>query len=139
MRTDVLACQVSNGQFCHINYPVYTADMSTSHSYTLCLQNKGRINKFCLLSMVNQMQDVAININDNFWSISTLHNDKKGLHHLFAVQLFNKMCFPYDIIYLPDGCEANTITFVLPSNNKLNVELIDESLKNQVLIDCTQK
>ena len=29
---------------------------------------------------------------------------------------------PYDIIYLPDSCEANAITFVLPSNNKLNVE-----------------
>ena len=25
-------------------------------------------------------------------------------------------------IYLPNGCEANGITFVLPSNNKLNVE-----------------
>ena len=35
-----------------------------------------------------------------------------------------KLCFPYDIIYLPNGCEANTITFVLPSNNKLNVEPI---------------
>ena len=30
--------------------------------------------------------------------------------------------FPYDIIYLPNDCEANAITFVLPSNKKLNVE-----------------
>ena len=34
---------------------------------------------------------------------------------------------PYDIIYLPSGCEANAITFVLPSNNKLNDELITET------------
>ena len=43
--------------------------------------------------MVNQMQDVAININDNFWSISTLHSEK-GLPHLFGVQLFDKTSFP---------------------------------------------
>ena len=33
-----------------------------------------------------------------------------------------KLCFPCDIIYLPYVFEANAITFVLPSNNKLNVE-----------------
>ena len=33
-----------------------------------------------------------------------------------------KLCFPYVIIYLPDSCEVNAITFVLPSNNKLNLE-----------------
>ena len=34
-----------------------------------------------------------------------------------------KLYFPFGIIYLPDGCEANAVIFVLPSNNKLNVEL----------------
>ena len=33
-----------------------------------------------------------------------------------------KLHFPYDIIYLPSSCEANAITFVLLSNNKLNAE-----------------
>ena len=47
-----------------------------------------------------------------------------------AVQLFDKTSFPYYIIYLPDGCEANAITFVLTSNNKLNIEPTDESLEN---------
>ena len=40
-----------------------------------------------------------------------------------------KLYFPYDIIYLPNGCEANAITFVLPSNNKLNVEPTTEATK----------
>ena len=35
--------------------------------------------------------------------------------------------FPYDIVNLHDGCEANAINFVLPLNNNLNVEPIDES------------
>ena len=39
---------------------------------------------------------------------------------------------PYDIIYLPNGCEANAITFVLPSNNKQNVEPIHESPKSRL-------
>ena len=33
-----------------------------------------------------------------------------------------KVHVPYGIISLPDGCDANAITFVLPSNNKLDVE-----------------
>ena len=34
----------------------------------------------------------------------------------------SKLCFPYDIMYLPDGCEANAISFLLPSKNKLHVK-----------------
>ena len=72
------------------------------------------------------MQDEAININDNLWSISTLYSARKVYHHMFAVQLFEKtIIFSYDIIYLSGGCEANAMTFVLPSNNHLNVEPID--------------
>ena len=79
--------------------------------------------------MVNQTQDEAININDNFWPIFTLQDNKKlYITHLkFSYSI--KLHFPYGIIYLPDGCEANAITFVLPSNNKLNVEPIDETPK----------
>ena len=68
----LMACQVSNGQFCHINSPLYTVDTLCSCSYVLFPQNKYRINKFCILSVINQTQDEAININDHFWSISTL-------------------------------------------------------------------
>ena len=45
--------------------------------YILFLQDKERINKFCILSMINQTQDEAFNINDNFWEISTLQDNKK--------------------------------------------------------------
>ena len=83
---DIMACQVSNGQFCHINSPLYAVDTSNSCSYALFLQNKDKINKFCILpSVINQMQDEAININNNFWAISTLQNNKKALYNLFTV------------------------------------------------------
>ena len=127
LSTDILACQVSNGQFCHINSPLYTADTSSSCSYALFLQNKDRIKKFCILSGVNETIDEAININDNFWSISTLQDNKSITCLQFSYSI--KLHFPYDIIYLPDGCEANAITVVLPSNNKLNVEPRIETAK----------
>ena len=63
-----MACQVSNGQFCHINSPLYTADTSNLCSYGLFLQDKERINKFCILSVINKRQDESFNINDNFWT-----------------------------------------------------------------------
>ena len=70
--TDIMGGQVLNVQFCHINSPLYAADNSNSCSYALSLKNKYRINKSCILSAINQTQDEAFNINDNFWAISTL-------------------------------------------------------------------
>ena len=77
------------------------------------------------------MQDKAININDNFWAISTLQNNKKlyitCLKYTYSITLH----FPYNVIYLPNGCETNTITFVLLSINRLNVDTIMEALENR--------
>ena len=77
--------------------------------------------------MINQTQDEAFAINDNFWAISTLQDNKKL--YIICLQYSNsiKCHFPYYIIYFPNDCEANAITFVLPSNNKLNVEPIIEA------------
>ena len=35
------------------------------------------------------------------------------------------------MIYLPDGCEANAITFILPSNNCLNVDFDIKASENK--------
>ena len=119
---DIMACQVLNGQFCHINSPLYVADTSKSCSYTLFLNDKAKINSVCLLSIVNQTHNEAININDNFWAISTLQNDKILYITCLQFSYTRKLSFPYDRIYLPDECEANAMSFVLLSNNKLHVE-----------------
>ena len=58
LSTDIMACQVSYGQFCHINSP--------------CMQQI----LHSILSVISQMQDEAFNINDNFGAISTLKNKK---------------------------------------------------------------
>ena len=76
--------------------------------------------------MVNQTQDEIITINDNFWSISTLHANKKLYVTRLQFSYLIKLCFPYDIVYLLNVCEAIAITFTLPSNNKLYVEFIEE-------------
>ena len=56
------------------------------------------------------------------WAISTLQDNKKLYRTCLQYSYMIKFHFPYDIMYLTNGCEANTITFVLPSNNKLTVE-----------------
>ena len=129
---DIMACQVSNGQFCHINSPLYASDTSNSCSYILFLQNKDKINKFCILSVINQTQDEAINTNDNFWAISTLHNSKMLYITCLQYSYSISLCLSYDIIYLPDRCEANAITFLLPSNNGQNVGSIMEAMENKL-------
>ena len=65
-----------------------------------------------------------LNINDNFGAISTLQDNKKLYITCLQYSYLVKLCFSYDVISLPNGCEANAVTFVLPSNSKLNVEPI---------------
>ena len=85
LNTNIMACQVSNGQFYCINSPLYTADTSNSYSYALFLQNKDKIKTFCILSVINQTQDETFNINDSFLAISTVQDKKKAIHNLFKV------------------------------------------------------
>ena len=112
---------------CHINSPLYTANTLSSCSYAIFLPNKDKMSKFCILSVINQTEDEAFNINDNFWAISTLQGNKKLYITCLQYNYLIKSHFLYDIVYLPNGCEANAITFVLPSNNKLTVEPISET------------
>ena len=80
----------------------------------------------CILSVINQTHDEAINITENVWAISTLQDDEIVIPCLqFSYTI--KLHFPYDIIYLPDGCEANAISFILPFNNKLHVKTPKET------------
>ena len=60
-----MACQVSNGQFCHMNSPLYATDTSKSSSDALFLKDKVKINNVSILSVINQTQDESLNINDN--------------------------------------------------------------------------
>ena len=77
LSADIMAYQISTGQSCHINSPMYAADTSYSCRYALFLKDRAEINNFFILSVINQTQDAALNINDNFWAISTLQNYKK--------------------------------------------------------------
>ena len=46
LSTDIIAHQVSNGQFCHINTSLYTVDTSKPCSYALFPQKRNKINTF---------------------------------------------------------------------------------------------
>ena len=122
LSASIMACQVCNRWFCHVNSPHHAADTSNSCSYALFLKEQVKINNICILSVLYQTQDEALSINDNFWPIQDLPHNRKlyktCLHYSYTI----KVHFPYDIIHLPDSCETNPITFVLPSNNKLNIE-----------------
>ena len=105
-----------------VNSPLYMADISQFCSYALFLSNKARINSICILYIINQTQDEAININDNCLAIPTLQDDQKLCITCLQFSYTIKLHFPCDIIYLPDGCEVKATSFLLQSNNKLHVE-----------------
>ena len=84
------------------------------------------------MSVINQAQDKVININNNVWAISTLQNNKKLYIPCLQYSYSISICFPYYIVHLPDGYEANAVTFVLPSNDRLNVNSMIKTMENKL-------
>ena len=97
------------------------ADTSKSCSYTLFLNSKARINSVCILSIINQMHNGAININSNFWAISTLQYDKKYITCL-QFRYIIKLQFPMKLfICLMDIRPMQYLSYCHPTRN-LHVE-----------------
>ena len=91
-----------------------------------------KINSVCILSIINQTHDKAITINDIFWAISTLSNDKVSYITCLQFSYTIKLHYPYYIIYLPDGCEANAMSFMLLSNSIPHVESSIKTLQHKL-------
>ena len=96
--TDIMACQVSNGKFCHINSPLYTADTSDSCSCALFLKTKKEQTNFEYYQLSIKTQDEAFNISDNFLAFSILQNNNKLYITCLQYSYLIKLCFLYDII-----------------------------------------
>ena len=74
--------------------PLCVADTHKSCCYALILKDKVKMNDVCILSVINQTQDEALNINDNFWAISTLKDDKKLYITCLQVSLYHEDMLP---------------------------------------------
>ena len=106
----------------HINSPciqLIHPNLTVMHYLSI---TKVRINHVCILSVINQTYTEAININKNVWAIFTFQDDKELYITCLQFSYTIKLHFPYNIIYFPEGGEANAISFLLPSNNILHVK-----------------
>ena len=76
LSTNIMAWQLQMANFVTL-IPLYIQQILQILVVMLFfLQDKKRINRFCILSVINQTQDEAFNINGNFWAISTLLKNK---------------------------------------------------------------
>ena len=82
------------------------------------------------MSVTNQTHDEPININENFGQYPPSKMIINYTLHAYSYTI--KLHFSHDIIYLPDGCEANAIFFLLPSNNKLHVKTPTETPQHKL-------
>ena len=69
--------------------------------------------------------------------ISILQDDKRLYITCLQFSYSIKLYFLYDKIYLPDGCEAKAMSFLLPSNNKLHVESSINTPKHKLVFNSS--
>ena len=88
---------------------------------------KKRLVSVCQISILKETRYQAISIDKNFWAITTLSPRKlyiSCLNYTYPLSLKH----PFDIIYLPNFCEASSDSFLLPSNDKLTQEVDSRNL-----------
>lgn len=130
---DILTCHISAGHFCNLNTPLYPVKTTTFCIYHLLVNDLEKINKFCTVSVLDYVQDVAINLGENTWALSTLNPT-----NLHVTCLTNSYEIPIyanlQLVELGNSCQAYNPNLILPSGNAIrttrNQSMIEERFFN---------
>ena len=122
VQDEISGCQISAGHFCRLNSIIYSTISLKDCSYALFTNNKNNIEAYCSLTIKNQTRDKAVNINSNYWALTTLTPTILQVTCLTTSYQI-KVKYPYDIVYLPNSCEATTNNYLIPANDKISTEI----------------
>ena len=111
---EILSCTLSGNHFCQLSTALYQSDKVGFCSFALLRREESRIKGNCKVKYSDFDKDIAIQIQDQFWFVST--RTKSTLYvKCLAKNYYQKLKFPFDIIKLPNSCEATTDYLLIPA------------------------
>ena len=110
--------QLTVGAFCELNTALFPTIGLTSCEFALYQKDHEWILTTCRVRTIPFIGDQALSLEPNFWVIIT---QKPIILHVNCLQqtTYQKVQYPIDIIHLDDGCEATSVTLVLPGHSRL--------------------
>ena len=69
---DVRLCLMTNGHLCMLNQALYPVEQMNWCVYALFINDEDRIEKNCILRMINRTTNLGYSLDGYLWAISTL-------------------------------------------------------------------
>ena len=108
---EIMGCQLTAGAFCELNTALFPTIGLTSCEFALYQKDHEWITDPFI-------SDQALSLEPNFWVVIT---QKPIVLHINCLQhtSYKKVKHPIDIVHLDYGCEATSVTLVLPGHSHL--------------------
>ena len=115
---EIMGCQLTAGAFCELNTTLFPTIGLTSCEFALYQKDHEWILKTCRVRTTPFVSYQALSLEPNFWVVIT---QKPMVLHINCLQqtTYKKVKYPIDIVHLEDGCEATSVTLVLPGPSRL--------------------
>ena len=120
--TDILACQLTRGYWCKLRTAMYPVKHVNWCIASLFRNEPELIQEHCRVSVRKQTTNLAFNLRDNVWAISSLVDGKLQLRCLRDTSFISTEA-PFQIIHIPNTCEVYaTDTLFIPPSTQITVE-----------------
>ena len=137
---EIMGCQLTAGAFCELNTTLFPTIGLTSCKFALYQKDHEQIIEACRVRTTPFISDQALSLKPNFWVVIT---QKPIVLHINCLQhtSYQKVKQPIDIVHLDDGCEATSVTLVLPGHSRLIKEdnYLAKNSFSPIQIDNIQK
>ena len=119
---DIRLCLMTNGHLCMFNQALYPVDNTNWCIYALFINDMNKIKKNCIIKTLNQMTNLAYNLDGYLWAISALASEKLQVRCVMETHVIT-IHPPLQIVDVGNGCEAYSASIYIPTKPELTATM----------------
>ena len=115
---EIMGCQLTAGAFCELNTAMFPTVKLASCEFALYKKAHEQVIQTCRVKTSPLIGDLALSLEPNYWVVISR---KPIILHINCLQTatYLQVKYPINIVHLQDGCEAASVTLVLPGHSRL--------------------
>ena len=104
---------------CMFNQVLYPVEHTSWCIYALFINDKGQIEKNCLLKTINRTTNLAYSLDGYLWAISALAAEKLQIRCVMETHVIT-IKPPLHIVVISNGCEAYSASIIHTGQVRIN-------------------
>lgn len=113
---DIIKCIVAGQNYCRLKSALFPTEKMTWCVYAHFINDPSKIQQHCKIDLLNQTTSLAISLPNNIWVLGVHAPDKLRVSCLSKTEIYYiNVEPPFQIIELPDSCEAYSSNILIPA------------------------